>query len=114
MFVWSFSHAILPFHYHSTSSSSHQTSHIASGTHSFYNRGTKMTSEENNYTAKVTFNIVLSEIIQGGNESRHWKTSSRGQEQTAGDTTCEVMTNRPERTDREQKQPLRSVQETQR
>ncbi len=102
-------HAIIPFHYHNTSSSSHQTSHIVSGTHSFYNRGTKMTSERNNYTTKVTSNIVL-----WGNESRPWKTSSRGQEQTAGDTTREVMTNRPERTDREQKQPLRSVQEMQR
>lgn len=72
-----------------------------------------MISARNGYTTKVTFTIALSEIIQGGNESRHWK-SSRGQEQTAGDTTCEVMTNRAERTDREQKQPLRSVQEMQR
>lgn len=58
--------------------------------------------------------VVMSEIVQGGSESRHWKMSSRGQEQTEGDTTREVMTNRPERTDREQKQPLRNVQEMQR
>lgn len=91
---WVWSHAIIPFHYHSTSSFSRQTSHIVSGTHSFYNRGTNVMSEKNTYITKVTFLKLFKEELnldtgRGQAEDRNkeqetqhvkwWQTGQRGQ-----------------------------------